>query len=242
MAPTEPSVGGPNVSRWIIAAQALVIAVLAGLAIAAAQGAFSNVQVRVWQDARDDRNLYLSARYEGGSWRALGTVPVDMSRMSTSGRWRYGDITLTVPVPDDPVPPEETDAAQRRCENEALAALRAAEAAYQQALAAYVERVTELDQEGKEALDAMLAAQAEADRVYAAAIEAAGEDEDAIRAAETVYQAALAAAMKTFNDGEAKRVSEREALDRTYQAAGAASDQAVASFGTAMARCDDADR
>lgn len=229
-------------SRWIIAAQALVIAVLAGLAIAAAQGAFSSVQVRVWQDAQDDRNLFLSARYEGGSWRALGTVPVDMSRLSASGRWRYGDVTLTVPVPDSPAPPDESDAAQRRCENEALAALRAAEMAYQQALDAYVERVTELDREGKEALDAMLAAQAEAERVYTAAIAAAGEDADAIEAAETAYQSALAAAMNAFNEGEAKRVSEREALDRTYQAAGAASDRAVADFGAAMARCDDADR
>ena len=229
-------------SRWIIAAQALVIAVLAGLAIAAAQGAFSSVQVRVWQDVRDDRSLFLSARYEGGSWRALGTVPVDMSRTSASGRWRYGDITLTVPVPDEPVAPAETDAALRRCENEALAALRAAETAYQTAVDAYVERVTELDREGKEALDAMVAAQAEAERVYTAAIEAAGDDGDAIEAAETAYQATLASTTKTFNDGEAKRVSERETLDRTYQAAGAASDQAVTDFATAMARCDDADR
>lgn len=229
-------------SRWIIAAQALVIAVLAGLAIAAAQGAFSSVQVRVWQDARDDRNLFLSARYEGGSWRALGTVPVDVSRLSASGRWRYGDVTLTVPVPDEPALPDESDAARRRCENEALAALRAAETAYQQALDAYVARVTELDRLGKEALDAMLAAHAEAERAFNAAIAAAGDDGDAIEAAETAYQSALAAATNAFDEGEAERVSEREALDRTYQAAGAASDRAVAGFGAAMARCDDADR
>ncbi len=229
-------------SRWIIAVQALVIAALAGLAIAAAQGAFTSVEVRVWQDTRDDRNLYLSARYEGGSWRTLGTVPVDVSRVSASGRWRYGDIVLTVPVPDSPLPPGEADAARRRCENAALTALQASDAVYEQAIAAYVARVGELDRAGQAALDVMLAAQAEAERVRDAALDAAGEDGDVIEAADAAYQRAQDEAQRVFEEGETERVSERAELDRTHEAAGAAREKAAADYATTVARCDGADQ
>lgn len=225
-------------SRWIIAAQALFIAVLAGIAIAAAQGAFSSVEVRVWQDTRDDRNLYLSARYEGGSWRTLGTVPVDVSRISASGRWRYGDIVLTVPVPDSPLPPGEADAARRRCENAALAALQASDAAYEQAIAAWAARVGELDRAANAAQAVMQAAQAEAER----ARDAAGEDGDAIDAADAAYQRALSEAQRVFEEGQEKRVSERAELDRTWEAAGTAREQAATDYATAVARCDGADQ
>ena len=229
-------------SRWIIGAQALVIAVLAGIAIAAAQGAFTSVEVRVWQDTRDDRNLYLSARYEGGSWRTLGTVPVDESRISASGRWRYGDIVLTVPVPDSPLPPGEADAARRRCENAALAALQASDAAYEQAIAAWAARVGELDRAADAALAVMQAAQAEAERARDAALDAAGEDGDAIDAADAAYQRALSEAQRVFEEGQEKRVSERAELDRTWEAAGTAREQAATDYATAVARCDGADQ
>ena len=81
---------------------ALVLA-LAGAAAVAAQsgpdsGSTANVEVRVWQGVADAERLYVSARAAGGSWRDLGTVPLDMSGLSASGRYRYGDIDLPVPA------------------------------------------------------------------------------------------------------------------------------------------------
>ena len=80
---------------------ALVLA-LAGAAAVAAQsgpesGSTANVEVRVWQAVADAERLYVSARAAGGSWRDLGTVPLDMSGLSVSGRYRHGDIALDVP-------------------------------------------------------------------------------------------------------------------------------------------------
>lgn len=58
-----------------------------------------NIEVRVWEDVRDPTKNYISARYEGGSWRTLGTIPLPLTDgMSRSGRFRYGDIILAVPV------------------------------------------------------------------------------------------------------------------------------------------------
>lgn len=58
-----------------------------------------NIEVRVWEDIRDPSRNYISARYEGGSWRTLGTIPLPLTDgMSRSGRFRYGDIILAVPV------------------------------------------------------------------------------------------------------------------------------------------------
>ena len=58
-----------------------------------------NVQVRVWQSLADARDLYISARPEAGSWRALGTIPLGMSSLSTRGTFRFGDITLSARLP-----------------------------------------------------------------------------------------------------------------------------------------------
>ena len=63
----------------------------------AQSSATANVEVRVWQRISDARALYISARPEGGSWRTLGTIPIDMSGISGSRAYRYGDITVTVP-------------------------------------------------------------------------------------------------------------------------------------------------
>ena len=57
------------------------------------------VEVRVWQRVRDDLSLYISARPRGGSWGTLGTIPLDMSGRSSTGTFRYGDITVRVPLP-----------------------------------------------------------------------------------------------------------------------------------------------
>ena len=62
--------------------------------------ATKDVEVRVWQDVRDARSIYISARPEGGSWATLGTIPLPLDDgHSSSGRFRYGDITVEVPVP-----------------------------------------------------------------------------------------------------------------------------------------------
>ena len=59
----------------------------------------ANVEVRVWQDVNDARNIYISARPEDGSWAALGTIPLPLDDgHSSSGRFRYGDIAVDVPV------------------------------------------------------------------------------------------------------------------------------------------------
>ena len=59
-----------------------------------------DVEVRVWQAVRDARSIYISARPEGGSWATLGTIPLPLDDgHSSSGRFRYGDITVEVPVP-----------------------------------------------------------------------------------------------------------------------------------------------
>ena len=81
---------------------AVALAAVFGLALLAGAGAQSdgttaNVEVRVWQRISDARALYISARPEGGSWRTLGTIPIDMSGISGSHAYRYGDITVTVP-------------------------------------------------------------------------------------------------------------------------------------------------
>ena len=64
------------------------------------------VEVRVWQGVSNLRSLYISARPVGGSWEDLGTIPLEMGGRSDSGRWRYGDITVAVPVPS---PQEATE-------------------------------------------------------------------------------------------------------------------------------------
>ncbi len=62
------------------------------------------VEVRVWQRIGDDRGLYVSARPRGGSWRTLGTIPLDLSGLSDSRSYRYADITVRVPVADASTP------------------------------------------------------------------------------------------------------------------------------------------
>ena len=84
----------------------------ATLAVALASGPL-NVDVRVWQGVSDAQRLYVSAHPEGVSWKRLGTVPLDMSGLTSSGSWRYGAVTveshlkigLLYAAGDDPVDP-----------------------------------------------------------------------------------------------------------------------------------------
>ena len=55
----------------------------------------------MWEDVNDPERNYISARPEGGSWRTLGTIPLPLTDgVSSTGRFRYGDITLAVPLGD----------------------------------------------------------------------------------------------------------------------------------------------
>ena len=82
----------------IVAGLALLVGVaVAGPAMAQGGGGAATVEVRVWQNVDDDRDLYVSARPAGGSWRALGTVPLALDGLTASGAYRYGDVALAVP-------------------------------------------------------------------------------------------------------------------------------------------------
>ena len=80
----------------------VAVTAIGGAAFAIAQSQrTANVEVRVWEDVNDPERNYISARPEGGSWSTLGTIPLPLTDgVSGSGRFRYGDITLAVPLPD----------------------------------------------------------------------------------------------------------------------------------------------
>ncbi len=64
----------------------------------------ATVEVRVWQDVEDSASIFISARPADGDWRILGTIPLPLDDgFSSSGTFRFGDISLNVPVPGEPV-------------------------------------------------------------------------------------------------------------------------------------------
>ena len=81
---------------------ALVAALALSIALGVlAQGSTSTIEVRVWERISDPEQNYISARPAGGSWSTLGTIPLEMKGESRSGTFRFGDITLAVPLPWD---------------------------------------------------------------------------------------------------------------------------------------------
>ena len=82
-----------------------VVTAAVSLAVVSAQsgGDTANIEVRVWEATGDAERNYISARPEGGSWRTLGTIPLNMDQENERGTFRYADITVAVPLPD-PVP------------------------------------------------------------------------------------------------------------------------------------------
>ena len=85
----------------IVAGLALLLAfAVAGPAMARGGVEAASVEVRVWQNVDDERDLYVSARPAGGSWRTLGTVPLALDALTVSGSYRYGDIALALPQGD----------------------------------------------------------------------------------------------------------------------------------------------
>ena len=89
-----------KVTLTVLSAVLSLIAVPVEAAQGASYGhAAATVEVRVLQDVRDGRNIYISARPADGSWRTLGTIPLPLDDgLSSSGRYRYGDIALDVPL------------------------------------------------------------------------------------------------------------------------------------------------
>lgn len=62
----------------------------------------AKVDVRVWQNTSNAQTLYISARPEGASWAdGTGTIPITMSGISSSGKYRYGDTSVMVAPPAD---------------------------------------------------------------------------------------------------------------------------------------------
>lgn len=60
----------------------------------------ATVEIRVWQDVQDVRNIWISARGSHGSWRTLGTISLPLDDgLSSNRQYRYGNITLAVPLP-----------------------------------------------------------------------------------------------------------------------------------------------
>ena len=87
----------PAATRWFIAVLAGALALAAALP-ASAQDSTATVELRVWQGIAAPLRIYVSARHEAGSWATLGTIPLALDRVSSRGTFRYGDISLEVPL------------------------------------------------------------------------------------------------------------------------------------------------
>ena len=85
-------------ARWFIVSLAGLLTLVVALP-ASAQTETANVELRVWQRIADPLRIYVSARPEDGSWAALGTIPLALGQQNSRGTFRYGDITLEVPLP-----------------------------------------------------------------------------------------------------------------------------------------------
>ena len=70
----------------------------ADLTIAGRRGA---LDLRLWQDTDNQRNVWLSARSSGAGWDDYGTKQWSLDRTSKSGRYWYRLQTVTVAVPDN---------------------------------------------------------------------------------------------------------------------------------------------
>ena len=58
------------------------------------------VELRVWQDVGNERDIHVGARRTDGSWRTLGMIPLPLDDGVSSTGYRYGNITLDVAVPN----------------------------------------------------------------------------------------------------------------------------------------------
>ena len=85
--------------RLIVAAVAAVLGLaVVGAGAAEYGGGAVRVEVRVWQDVEDEREIHVSARPADGSWRTLGMIPLPLDDGVSSTGYNYGDISLDVPL------------------------------------------------------------------------------------------------------------------------------------------------
>ena len=86
----------------------LAAAVASGSAHAQGEAADADtvrLELRVWQDIDDDLDISVSARPADGSWQTLGVIPLPLDDgHSSSGHYRYGNITLAVPLSNRATP------------------------------------------------------------------------------------------------------------------------------------------
>ena len=80
----------------------VTLAAVLGLAVAASawaqgSGQTATVEVRVWQDVEDGRNIHVNARAVSGVWAGLTALPLD-DGFSSTGRFRFGDVSFEVPL------------------------------------------------------------------------------------------------------------------------------------------------
>ena len=88
------------VTRLSIVSLIALLAVAMVAVTVAQSDSTANVEIRVWQSMEDAESLYISARPEGGRWGE--TTALDMSGLNSRETFRYGDITLAVPLPSQP--------------------------------------------------------------------------------------------------------------------------------------------
>ena len=84
-------------TRWVVVLLAGAL-VLSAVLPAGAQDSTATVELRVWQRIESPLRIYVSARHEAGSWATLGTIPLSLDRENSRGTFRYGDISLEVPL------------------------------------------------------------------------------------------------------------------------------------------------
>ncbi len=92
------------VKRLAVAAVAALFALVMAAPAMTQGGTTAPIEVRVWQNVGDLEDIRISARPADGSWRTLGTIRLPLVETSDSGRYRYGDIDLDVPLDNQASP------------------------------------------------------------------------------------------------------------------------------------------
>lgn len=95
-----------NKFLWVIVGA--IVGCIIGASVGIVMGQNSGgAEVRVWRDASNHDKVYVSARPFGGSWKELGTIPVEFDQIS--GRYEYSDFYLPfhVDIVEHPEPEAE---------------------------------------------------------------------------------------------------------------------------------------
>ena len=92
-------------ARFVIIVAVAVLAV-ATQTTASAQGiTAADLEIRVWQDVEDGREISIGVREVTDSWSTLGRVPLPLDDgLSSGGHYRYGQIAVDVPLPTRSLP------------------------------------------------------------------------------------------------------------------------------------------